>query len=294
LNEADLLTRLRGIAPHPAARGLADDAAVLGDLVLTHDMLVEGVHFLPSDPPADVAWKLLAVNLSDLAAKGAEPLGVLMGFTLGDDAWDRAFVEGLGVALAAFAVPLLGGDTVSAPARVLGLTAIGRSARAPARGGARVGDGLWVTGSIGAAGAGLEVARHATSERPAAPAQAPWLAAYRRPQPRLTEGRALAPFVSAMMDVSDGLLIDASRMAQASGLAVTIDLDAVPLAAGLTDVMAAVTAGDDYELLFALAGEPPVPATRIGTFDAGGGLTLVSGGEIVESPVRLGWEHRRD
>jgi thiamine-monophosphate kinase len=94
--------------------------------------------------------------------------------------------------------------------------------------------------------------------------------------------------------VSDGLLIDASRMAKASGLAVTIDLDAVPLAAGLTDVMAAVTAGDDYELLFALDGEPAVPATRIGTFDAGGGLTLMSGGEIVESPVRLGWEHRRD
>ena len=96
MNEPDLIARLRGIATHPAARGLADDAAVLGDLVLTHDMLVEGVHFLPADPPGDVAWKLLAVNLSDLAAKGATPLGVLMGFTLGEDGWDRAFVDGLG------------------------------------------------------------------------------------------------------------------------------------------------------------------------------------------------------
>jgi thiamine-monophosphate kinase len=317
LNEADLLARLRAIATHPAARGLADDAAVLGDLVLTHDMLVEGVHFLASDPPEDVAWKLLAVNLSDLAAKGAVPLGVLMGFTLGDDDWDRAFVDGLGVALAAFGVPLLGGDTVAAPARVLGLTAIGRSARAPARSGARAGDGLWVTGTIGAAGAGLEIARSVLLRRqePSAegaasrllPAQehsatcadrgltaeqALRLSAYRRPQPRLTEGQVLAPVVSAMMDVSDGLLIDASRMAAASGLALSIDLDAVPLAEGLDDVMAAATAGDDYELLFAFDGDPPVAATRIGTFGEGAGLSLTSGGAAVAMPARLGWEHQ--
>src|SRR4029077_6231238 len=117
---------LRGFATDPAARGLIDDAAVLevgGErLVLTHDMIVEGVHYLPDDPPADVAWKLVAVNLSDLAAKGARPLGVLLGFTRGDEGWDRAFAEGLAVTLGAFGLPLLGGDTVSAPARVLGLT----------------------------------------------------------------------------------------------------------------------------------------------------------------------------
>ena len=139
--EAELIARLRAIATHPGARGLADDAAVLpspaGDLVLTHDMIVEGVHYLPTDPAGDVAWKLLAVNLSDLAAKGAAPLGVLMGYALAGDAeWDAAFVAGLGRALDHFAVPLLGGDTVALPAgapRVLGLTAIG-AARAPATG----------------------------------------------------------------------------------------------------------------------------------------------------------------
>ncbi|HET8612555.1 MAG TPA: AIR synthase related protein, partial [Sphingomonas sp.] len=94
--EADFIQRLRALAAHPAARGLRDDAAVLGELVLTHDMIVEGVHYLASDPPGDVAWKLVAVNLSDLAAKGAEPQGVLLGYPLGDPAWDEAFVRGLG------------------------------------------------------------------------------------------------------------------------------------------------------------------------------------------------------
>src|SRR4051812_33985579 len=121
------------MATHPGARGLLDDAAVLeaGEirLVLTHDVLVEGVHFLPTDPPQDVAWKLVAVNLSDLAAKGARPVGVLLGFPLGDAAWDRAFVDGFGAALSAFGVALLGGDTVTGP-RVLGLTAVGE-ARGP-------------------------------------------------------------------------------------------------------------------------------------------------------------------
>jgi hypothetical protein len=114
--ETDLLAALRGIAPHPAARGLMDDAAVLGDLVLTHDMIVEGVHFLPTDPPADIAWKLVAVNLSDLAAKGAVPLGVLTGTGLTQDSsWNAAFVEGLGAALAALNVPLLGGIPLPCP-----------------------------------------------------------------------------------------------------------------------------------------------------------------------------------
>ena len=103
MNEAAFIESLRALATHPAARGLLDDAAVLDvagrSLVLTHDMLVEGVHYLPGDPPGDVAWKLLAVNLSDLAAKGARPLGVLLGYSLGDDAWDEAFVAGLGTAL---------------------------------------------------------------------------------------------------------------------------------------------------------------------------------------------------
>src|SRR5687767_5538391 len=116
-------------------------------------MLIEGVHYLPDDPPGDVAWKLLAVNLSDLAAKGARPVGALLGYMLGEDAWDRAFAEGLKSAAAAFQIPLLGGDTVRAPAgsaRSFGLTAIGEATgTVPSRAGAQAGDHLWVSGTIG-------------------------------------------------------------------------------------------------------------------------------------------------
>ena len=276
MNEPEFFAMLRPLATHPAARGLVDDAAVLGDSVFTHDLLVEGVHFLPDDPPQDVAWKLLAVNLSDLAAKGAVPVGVLLGYPLSDDEWDMAFVCGLGEALAAFDVPLFGGDTVRGP-RVLSLTAIGRSGYAPSRSGATAGDALYVTGTIGRAGLGLT-------------GDPLHLDAYRRPMPRLAEGQALAPIVHAMMDVSDGLLIDAQRMATASGLAVAINLDAVPY---VGELMTAITAGDDYELLFAAAPDVPLPvaATRIGTFRAGSGLALHNRTGPVALPETLGYTH---
>jgi thiamine-monophosphate kinase len=310
--EHAFIAGLRALATHPAARGLSDDAAVLEigatRLVLTHDMLVEGVHFLPADPPADIAWKLLAVNLSDLAAKGARPVGVLMGYTLSDAAWDRAFAEGLAAALAAFQVPLLGGDTVSAPEgapRSFGLTAIGQAAGpAPSRSGAAPGDQLWASGTIGDAGAGLRILQG----RLRGPLSL--VERYRRPAPRLEAGQALAPLVSAMMDVSDGLLIDAGRMAQASGVALTIDLRRIPLSADLLEALgetrdarlAAATAGDDYELLFtapasrsdeilALAAEVALPLTRIGAVDAGSGLALTLGNTAIPLPARLGWEH---
>lgn len=276
MTEGDFLTLLRQLATHPAARALVDDAAVLGDLVLTMDTLVEGVHFLPGDPPEDVAWKLVATNLSDLAAKGAVPVGVLLSYPLSDDAWDAAFVRGFREVLAAYDVALLGGDTVKGP-RVLSLTALGRSAIAPSRSGAREGDALYVTGVIGCAGLGLA----------GDPAH---IAAYRRPTPRLVEGHALAPLVHAMMDVSDGLLIDARRMGDASGLSLAIDLDAVPV---VGDRMAAVTAGDDYELLFAAPADLilPVAATRIGRFALGAGLTLNDAAGAVALPPHLGWQH---
>lgn len=275
-------------------------------MVLTHDMIVEGVHFLAGDPPGDVAWKLLAVNLSDLAAKGATPLGVLMGYGLGADAaWDDAFVAGLGEALAAFAVPLLGGDTVRMPPgapRTLGLTAIGRAPAtgAPARSGARAGDLLAVTGPIGDAGIGLAIAAGGR----AGPMRL--AAAYRRPRPHLAEGQALAPCVHAMADVSDGLLIDAARMADASGLAIEIDLSAVPLSADATACagqdraarLAAATAGDDYVLLAAIRPEAldgarrAVPAlTVVGRFAMGSGLALRDAGDSVPLPPALGYEH---
>ncbi|MBZ6383226.1 thiamine-phosphate kinase [Sphingomonas sanguinis] len=297
MTEAEFIAALRRMPLHPGARGLVDDSAVIdaGPLVVTTDTLVEGVHFLPDDPPADIAWKLVATNLSDLAAKGALVEGVLLNYPLGDSTWDRAFLDGLGTVLTCFDTRLIGGDTVSKRGpRTLTLTAFGRDAAAPSRDGAQDGDALWVTGTIGDAGLGLAIAQ--AGHGPVALRDA-----YRRPFPRLSEGRALGPIVHAMMDVSDGLLIDAHRMARASGLAVTVALDRVPLseaarAFGGTDRaarLAAATAGDDYELLFALpAGiAPPVAATCVGSFGPGGGLILIDSGKPIPPPPRWGYEH---
>lgn len=299
MTEADFLAALRTLSLHPGAQGLADDVARLGDLVLTTDTLVEGVHFLSSDPAGDVAWKLIAVNLSDLAAKGAEPVGVLLNYPLSHDAWDAGFLCGLGEVLAAHGCALLGGDTVSLPpgaARVLSATAIGAVGPAnPARGRAQAGDRLYVTGPIGDAGAGLAIAQGAVGPDAL-------LAAYRRPVPQIAQGRALAPIVNAMMDVSDGVLIDAARMAAASGLAVTVDLALIPLSKAYRAQcgddraarLAAATAGDDYQLLFAAAPDTPLPvaAQVIGRFAGGAGLSLIEGGAPVTVPDRLGFEHR--
>jgi thiamine-monophosphate kinase len=300
--ESRFLTLLRLLANDPAAQGLQDDVAVLEvggtRLILTSDTMVEGVHFLPFDPPADIGWKLAAVNLSDLAGKGARPLGCLLNYALsGDDAWDAAFLEGLGDALSRHSMPLLGGDTVSMPKgapRSYSLTAIGEAqGPVPNRGGARPGDRLYITGPVGDAGAGLDLLR-------ADPAAAgPLIDAYRRPRPRLAEGALIARHAHAMMDVSDGLLIDARRMADASGLAVTINH--VPLSPVFEAVrgvsaaiqMAAAKAGDDYELLFACpaGAAPPVRAILVGHFSAGTGLTLIIDGVPMPLPDRLGWEH---
>lgn len=303
--EADFLTRLRALPLHPGAHGLADDVASLAGFVLTTDTLVEGVHFLPGDLPADVAWKLLATNLSDLAAKGATVEGVLLNYPLRDEAWDRAFVDGLDAALRRFSCRLLGGDTVTLPAgapRVLTLTAIGADAPAPPRSGARAGDVLYVAGTIGDAGAGLDVARGVLAPSRYAPERAvALLAAYRRPVPLLSQGRALAPLVHAMMDVSDGLLIDAARMAAASGLRAAIDLARLPLSPAFVAIagdqpearLRAATAGDDYALLFAAAPDVvlPVRAAAIGRFEAGDGLALFDDGEPVALPATLGYQH---
>ena len=304
--EREFIARLLApLAATAAARGLADDAAVwmppIGrSLVFTHDVIAAGVHYLPDDPPSDVAWKLLAVNLSDLAAMAATPAGVLLGLGLSaaeDDAWREAFVGGLGRALESFDVCLWGGDTVSGLGQaVLGLTAIGwvEPGKVMGRSGARPGDELWVSGTIGGAMLGLAVAKGE------APFDKQLLNRFRRPTPRLALGRALGGAATAGMDISDGLLIDADRLAAASGVGLAIDLDAVPLpraAAGLDDVLALVTAGDDYELLFTLpAGvRPPagsgVALTRIGGVVAGAGVSLSFCGRPAVLPARLGWEH---
>ncbi|MDP3548988.1 MAG: thiamine-phosphate kinase [Novosphingobium sp.] len=287
--ESALIAALRALAPHPAARGLQDDCAVLDfggeTMILTHDMMVEGVHWLPGQDMADVAWKLVAANLSDLAAKGAEPIGVLLGFTLGED--DTRFLHGLNEALTAFAVPLLGGDTVSANGpRSLGLTALGRATCRPVpdRRGASPGDTLWLTGPVGAAMLGFEALRDKTDASSTA---------FRRPLPRLAEGRALAPIVTAMMDVSDGLLIDAARMAQASAITFAINSTNVPFPASLPPARQdeAMRWGDDYELLFTLppGTNPPIPAHHIGTASLPSGSPIIVDGAVPHN--NLGYMH---
>lgn len=288
MNEAAFIDALRRIATDPAARGLDDDAAVLdvgGErLVLTHDSLLEGVHVRADEDPADIAWKLVAVNLSDLAAKGATPVGVLLTHSLGTG--DERFLDGLDEVLGTYAVPLLGGDTVrGAGPRCWSCTAIGRvdHARVPARSGARPGDAVYVTGVLGLAMLGV-----AASERGTGSAAD---LAYRRPRPLLAEGQALAPLASAMMDVSDGLLLDAFRMARASEVAFDLGSETFPVA-DPARVRECVTWGDDYQLLF--TADPdlhlPVAARRIGTVNAPDFAPLRVDREIPDLS-RLGFEH---
>jgi len=284
--ESAFIAALRALAPHPAARGLGDDCAVIeigGEaLVLTHDAMAEGVHFLPGQDPADVAWKLVASNLSDLAAKGAEPLGVLLGYQLGKD--DARFLAGLGEVLAHYGVPLLGGDTIggSGP-QVLGLTALGRATHlpVPSRGGARAGDALWLTGPLGAAMLGFEAlqAGHGDS------------LAFRRPRALLAQGQALAPLASAMMDLSDGLLLDAARLADASGATLAIDGAAVPIAVPEARRDEALRWGEDYQLLFTTppAAALPIAAHRIGTVLPRAAAAVLLDG--TPPTGRLGYEH---
>ncbi|WP_086608076.1 thiamine-phosphate kinase [Erythrobacter donghaensis] len=284
MNEPDFIAALRALPLHPGARGLADDCAVitLGSetLVITHDMMAEGTHFRSGADMADVAWKLVATNLSDLAAKGAEPLGVLLGHVLGRD--DARFLEGLREALVAFNTPLLGGDTIAAAGpRTFGLTAIGRATHTPvpARSGAQLGDAVFLTGPVGCAMLGFEGAsdHHA---------------AFHRPTPRVAEGRALAPLVSAMMDVSDGLLLDAFRLAEASGVTLALDPAAIPVA-DRTRLEECIRWGDDYELLFTAppAATLPIAAHRIGTVAPRGPAPLTLGEIALTDPASLGYRH---
>ena len=251
-------------------------------------MMIEGVHFLSDQDPADVAWKLVAVNLSDLAAKGAEPLGVLLGYQLGRD--DARFLAGLQEALSHFGTALLGGDTVSGEAsQALGLTAIGRATYCPApgRSGAKAGDGLYVTGPVGAAMMGYE------SLREGGDGSAETIA-YRRPNALLAQGQALAPHVSAMMDISDGLLLDASRLARASGVTLALDSSAIPIATPQDRRADALRWGDDYQLLFTAPTSAKLPrdlAIRIGEAQPEKGSPLLLDGNSLSEKDGLGYQH---
>jgi thiamine-monophosphate kinase len=251
-------------------------------LVVTHDAMAEGLHFLPGQDPADLAWKLVTTNLSDLAAKGAEPLGVLLGYQLGHD--DARFIEGLREVLEHYNCPLLGGDTIGATGpQVLGLTALGRATHqpVPSRSGAQAGDALWITGPVGAAMLGFEALKAGSGDS----------LAYRRPQALLAEGQALAPHVTAMMDISDGLLLDAGRMAEASGVTIAIDSAAVPIATPEHRRGEALRWGEDYQLLFTLpaAALPPCPAFRIGQVQEAGNSPLLLDNQPPQG--KLGYEH---
>ncbi len=289
---------------------LTDDAALLTppagrELVLAADAMVAGVHFLPDDPPDLIARKLLRTNLSDLAAMGAVPLGYLLTISIPratPDAWLAAFAAGLAADQAEFAVTLLGGDTTSTPGPVnLSLTIIGHLAPGTAlrRNGARPGDDLWVSGTIGDGALGLRAARGEIDDA--------WLAdRYRLPQPRLALGQALVGLASACMDVSDGLVQDAGHLARESGCAIAIEAADVPLspqARAAGDPALCLTGGDDYELLFAA---PPgrraavqhasraarISVSRIGAFLAGPPSVTVRDpdGAAMEFP-RGGWSH---
>jgi thiamine-monophosphate kinase len=295
-----------------AGLGLLDDAAVLmppagRELVVTADAMVAGVHFPPDDPPGFIGQKLLRVNLSDIAAMGAAPLGYLLTVSAPrgtPDAWFAGFARGLAADQAEFGVSLLGGDTTSTPGPItLSVTMLGHVAPGQAwrRGGARAGDGLWVTGTIGDGVLGLAALRGEIADPDGS-----LVARYRLPRPRL--GLALHGLVHAAMDVSDGLVQDAGHMARASGLALCIETARVPVSAagrqaGPDFVASGAAGGDDYELLLAVppdaaealnraAGEGGVAVTRIGRFSAG--APAVSGVDAEGAPVTLGgggWSH---
>jgi thiamine-monophosphate kinase len=279
LGEFEVIRRyFAPLATTPGALGLTDDAALLEpppgrELVLTVDAMIAGVHFLPDDPADLVARKLVRVNLSDLAAMGAEPLGYLLttAWPRGlEEAWIADFAAGLAVDQAEFAIALLGGDTVSTDGPMaLTLTAVGHvaSGRAVRRLGAVAGDRLFVTGSIGDGALGLLVTRGGLADLPEVERMA-LLDRYRLPRPRVSVGPALVGIAHAMLDVSDGLVADAGHLAELAGLAIEIEAARVPLSAAAAHAVAAdpalwptvLTGGDDYELLFAAA---PEAAARI-------------------------------
>jgi len=321
-NEFETIRTLLAPLAHPDyARGLMDDVAVLPtrpgfDLVLTKDAIVEGVHFLADDPLDQVAQKLLRVNLSDLAAKGAEPFGYLLACHWSPRCgWSerQAFAAGLKADQDTFGITLLGGDTVCTPgpasfsATLLGWAPKGQ---AVARSGARPGDAVYVTGSIGDGWLGLQAAQgrlSLESERVAALAEH-----YRRPVPRLAFGEAIRGLPTAAVDISDGLIADLGHVVAASGVGIILDLETTPVSAAgrawldtRIDPQAAleglVTGGDDYEIALTVhplnetklkkeADRLHLRLTRIGEVVAGRGVAVHYAGQSV-TIARAGWTH---
>jgi thiamine-monophosphate kinase len=280
LSELGELGLLAVLERRGLASGLDAEGAVLGEgLVATEDLLVEGVHFRREwSSWRDLGYKAAAVNLSDLAAMGAEPFGLLIGLAAPRDTDEEAVVE-LYEGLAEAGVPVVGGDLTAAAELLISITALGRSERVPGRAGAVPGDLLVVTGELGGAAAGLYALEHGLEgfdelvER------------HRRPPIRSEEGRRLSRFAHALVDLSDGLLADARRIADRSCSRLVIDVETVPRAPGLDKVahLPFWTLGEDYELLAALA---PDDANASG-FPVVGRVEKGSG---VEPDLPLGWD----
>jgi len=320
--EDSLIARyFKPIATDPGAFGLDDDAAALKahgeDIVVTTDAIVEGVHFLPDDPPDSIARKALRVNLSDIAAKGAMPAGFVLTLALRgvDEAWLAAFARGLGEDANSFGCPLLGGDTVSTPGpQMVSITAFGRvpEGRMVRRSGARAGDRVMVTGTIGDAALGLDILRGGGAAALAdAGAKAMLIGRYRVPQPRNALAKTVRDHAHAAMDVSDGLAGDLAKLCGESGVSAVIDAPSIPLseaastllARGTVQIETIVSGGDDYEILCAIPEdgfEPFVQAARqagvavasIGTFIAGSSIPrfLDREGREIALP-RLSYSH---
>jgi thiamine-monophosphate kinase len=321
--EDSLIARyFRPIATDPGAFRLDDDAAALkpdgNDIVVTTDAIVEGVHFLPDDPPDTVARKALRVNLSDLAAKGATPAGFVLTLALrnADEAWLKPFAAALGEDAAQFGCPLLGGDTVSTPGPLMvSVTAFGRvpSGKMVHRIGAKPGERVMVTGTIGDAALGLAVLKggkvHAAASDIAA--RDALVARYRVPQPRVAMAEIVRNHASASMDVSDGLAGDLSKLCGVSGVSAVIDLPSVPLSDAARDLVSRgivgletlIAGGDDYEILCTLAEDrveafaraardAGVAVSSIGTVVAGSAVPKFLDGEGREIALeRLSYSH---
>ncbi len=308
--EFDLITRLTRALPcrrADVALGPGDDGALLRPppgmvLVQTIDTCLEGVHFPAGMSAADIGWRSLAVNLSDLAAMGAEPAWGLLSLALpqADEDWLDSFAQGVGALATASGMDLVGGDMVRGPLAVsFALTGFLPEAQALRRSGARPGDEIWVTGVLGGGAAGF--AAWQRGERTAG------LEAFLRPQPCLVQGTGLRGLATAAIDVSDGLLQDLGHVLAASGVGAFLDLESLPLHPGLggdEGLAMALRGGDDYQLCFTLpparraelaarmAGWP-APATRIGAVRAASGLELRRDGRAVSLPDG-GWDHFRE
>ncbi len=280
----------------PGAFGLTDDAAVVAsrdghDLVVTTDAMVCGVHYLPDDPPADVGRKLLRVNLSDLAGMGAAPEAYLLTLALTENTpltWIEAFVGGLADDQAAFGIRLIGGDTVRAPAESLfSVTALGWVKRGGEirRRGARPGDDVYVSGSIGDAALGLALAKGTL--RLERKAESYLLGRLRRPQPRIELGQGLVGLASAGLDISDGLISDLDHLCTASGVGAVVKAGAVPLSPAAARqvtvdqelLISLITGGDDYELVFTV---PPAKGSAVERLGKQLALRLTRIGRIIE------------